>query len=166
MNYKIGEHVSYCSGEICTIESVTKECFDGVNELEYFKLVPINSGKSSYYVPCQNCGERIRKLMTKEEIYRLIDEIPNSSATWCDDKNKRKNMFHSVLKGNDHHEIISMMHTLYIQREQQRKNGKKLLASDEKAMSEAEHLLYQEFAFVLGIEENEVENFIENRLNK
>jgi len=165
MNYKIGEYVSYCSGEICLIDGIEKECFDGINEAEYFKLVPVNSNKSSYYVPCGNCEGRLRKLLTQNEILSLIDSMPESQAKWNNDKNTRKSFFNSVLKGNDVHKIVDMIHSIYIQQENQLKNGKKLLPCDAKAMNEAEHILYQEIAFVLGIKEDNVRDFIKTRLD-
>lgn len=165
MNCNIGEHVVYCSGEICLVDSVVKRSFDGVHEIEYFKIIPIDTKRSAYYIPCDGCSSKVRKLLTKEEIYSLIDEMPEISSEWCEDKNTRKNFFHSVLKGDDYHQLLSMMHSLYVQRESQREKGKKLLMSDERAMNEAEHLIFREFAFVLGIDESQVETFIEKRLN-
>ena len=166
MNCKIGDHVVYCSGEICLVDSVVKRSFDGINEIEYFRLIPVGTKKSSYYIPCENYDSKIRQLLTKDEIYSLIEEMPEANAEWCEDKNARKSLFSSVLKSDDYHKIIAMMHSLYIQRENQKEKGKKLLASDERAMNEAEHLIHQEFAFVLGIREDEVEEFIEKKLNK
>ncbi|MBQ8435986.1 MAG: hypothetical protein IJX24_08290 [Oscillospiraceae bacterium] len=166
MKYNVGDHVVYCSGEICLVDGIVNRCFDGINEIEYYKLIPVNTNKSSYYIPCENCETKVRNLLTKEEIYELIDEMPNMSAQWCEDKNKRKVLFHSVLRSDDYHKLIEMMHSIYVQRESQREKGKKLLAADERAMNDAEHMIHQEFAFVLGISENEVEEFIEKRLYK
>lgn len=162
MNCNIGEYVVYNSAEICLIDSIVKRSFDGVNEIEYFKLIPINTSKSSYYIPCENCDSKLRPLLTKDEIYSLIDDMPNISAQWWEDKNERKNIFHSVLKSDDYHKIITMIHSLYVKREK----GEKLLLADQRAMKEAEHLIFQEFAFVLKLDENEVESFIDERLNK
>lgn len=166
MNYDIGEHIVYCSKEICLINSIVKKCFDGVNEEDYFQLIPIDTRNSSYYIPCNKCENKIRPLLTKEEIYKLIDEMPNISAEWCEDKNTRKNLFNAVLKGNDYHRIIAMIHSIHVQREHQISSGKKLLAADERAMNEAEHIVHREFAFVLDINENEVKDFIRERLEK
>lgn len=90
--------------------------------------------------------------------------MPEAETQWCEDKNTRKNIFNSVLRSDDYHQIISMMHTLYIQQENQRLKGKKLLAADERMMQDAEHLIHQEFAFVLGIEEDQIGNFITERI--
>ncbi len=166
MNFNIGEHVVYCSKEICLIESIVKRSFDGINEIDYFRLIPINTNKSAYYIPCENCDAKIRPVLSKEEIYSLIDDMPTTESEWCDDRNTRKNIFHSVLKSDDYHKLISMVRSLYLHRESQKEKGKKLLAADAKAMNEAEHLIFQEIAFVFGIKEDEVSAFIDKRLNK
>ena len=59
-----------------------------------------------------------------------------------------------------------MTHSLHIHQENQRQKGKKLMAADERVMHDAEHLINQEFAFVLGIEENQVEEFIKSRIKQ
>ena len=164
MKHNVGEYVVYCSKEICLINSIVKKCFDGVNEEDYFQLIPVNTKKSFYYIPCKNCESKIRPLLTKEEIYLLIDEMPDASTEWCDDRQARKSLFNSILKGDDYHKLITMMHSLYVKREDQISIGKKLLAADERAMNEAEHIINQEFAFVLDINEDEVDNFIKERL--
>ncbi len=165
MSLNIGDHVVYCSKEICLIESVVKKCFDGKNEIDYFRLVPVNTNKSSYYIPCENCESKVRPLLTKDEIYKLIDDIPSADEKWYDDRSERKHIFRSVLKSDDYHEIISMMHSLHIHEQEQISKGKKLLASDERIMNEAKHLIDQEFAFVLGINEDDVKEFIKTKLS-
>lgn len=166
MNFNIGDYVVYFSGEICLADSIVKRKFDGVNEINYYKLIPVNAKKSSYYIPCDNCEKKIRNLLTKDEILRLIDEMPAAAEKWCEDKNARKSLFQSILKGDDYHKLLDMMHSLYVQKEKQREKGRKLQASDEKAMIEAEHLLFQEFAFVLKIPETQVDDFIKERLKQ
>lgn len=164
MSFNIGEHVVYGAGEICRIEEKINRCFDGITEREYFRLIPIYSKGSNFYIPSDDYEGKVRKLLTKEEIYTLIDEMPNAEAQWCEDKNQRKSQFFSVLRSDNYHELISMMRTLYLQREEQISKGKKLLAADERVMHEAEKLIHHEFSFVLGIDEKEIAGFIESRL--
>ena len=124
-----------------------------------------SSKGSTYYIPSDDYEEKIRRLLSKEEIYALIEEMPNAEAQWCEDRNQRKNQFISVLKSDNYHELISMMRTIYVQREEQVSKGKKLLAADEKAMREAERLMHHEFAFVLGIDEEDIGKFIEDKIS-
>lgn len=164
MSFNVGEHVVYGANEICRIDERVKRCFDGTNEKEYFKLIPIYSKGSVFYIPADNYDGKVRKLLTKEEIYELINEMPDAKTHWCEDKNQRKNEFFSVLHGNNYRQLISMVRTLYLQREEQNAKGKKLNAADTKVMQEAEKLIHHEFAFVLGIDENDVDTLIESRL--
>lgn len=138
MSFNIGDYVVYGGYEICRIEEKVKRCFDGTTPREYYKLIPVYSKGSTYYIPSDDYEEKIRRLLSKEEIYALIEEMPNAEAQWCEDRNQRKNQFISVLKSDNYHELISMMRTIYVQREEQVSKGKKLLAADEKAMREAE----------------------------
>ncbi len=165
MSFNVGDHVVYGSCEICKIEEKVKRCFDGVNEKEYLRLIPIFSKGSNFYIPSDDYDGKIRRLLTKEEIYELIDEMPDAETQWCDDKNQRKNRFFSVLRSDNYHELISMIRTIYEKRREQNLQGKKLHAADEKVMHEAEKLIHHEFAFVLGIDEDEVDRFIEQRLS-
>ena len=58
-----------------------------------------------------------------------------------------------------------MIRELYIHKQKQLKNGKKMHLSDEQLMKEAERLLYSEFSLVLNIRADEVPKFISSRIN-
>ena len=58
-----------------------------------------------------------------------------------------------------------MIRELYIHKQEQLKNGKKMHISDEQFMKEAEKLLYSEFSLVLNIRVDEVPSFISSRIN-
>ena len=58
-----------------------------------------------------------------------------------------------------------MIRELYIHKQEQLKNGKKMRLSDEQLMKEAERLLYSEFSLVLNIRADEVPKFISSRIN-
>lgn len=164
MQLETGKYVIYRSSEICRIEGFETKSFDGVTEKEYCVLVPDSSERSRYYVPMDRAESKLRPLLTKEEILSLIDGMRAEQPDWGAADERRKERFAEVLSGGDYKLIISMMHTLYIEKQQRTAQGKKLLAVDEKAMKAAESLIYHEFGFVLGIKENEVAEFIAHRL--
>ena len=164
LNFNIGEYVVYCSGEICRIDERSERCFDGVSKKEYCKLIPVDAVNSAYYIPSEYLESKARRLLTKDEIYKMIDSMPNASGTWYSDKNERKDYFEAVLKSDDIPVMIGMMKTIYDERSKLSANGKRLVAADERAFSAAEHLINREFAFVLGIKENDVSDFIQRRL--
>lgn len=162
--FDMGEYVVYGSGEVCRVEERTERCFDGVSKNEYYKLVPVEFKNSAYYVPVKGAENEIRRILTREEIYGIIDGIPKAEAVWYSDKNERKGYFEAVLRGDDLMGLIGIVKSVYEERERRTASGKRLIAADEKAFAAAEHIIHGEFAFVLGIKENEVGEFIKNRL--
>lgn len=162
-----GDYVVYGSGEICRIEEKTERCFDGFDGIsinEYYKLIPVEYKNSAYYVPVKIAEKEVRRVLTKDEILEIIDSIPQAESIWYNDKNERKVYFDSVLKSDDFISIIGMIKAIYEEREKRADSGKHLIAADEKAFTAAEHMLHGEFAFVLGIKEDEVGEFIRSRI--
>ncbi len=163
--FSIGDYVVYGSGEICRIAEKTEKCFDGKTEKEYCKLIPLDTVNSTYYIPSDSMDDNVRRLLTREEIYSIIDSMPNAENVWSNDRNERKVRFSELLKSSDFSGIIGMMRSLYEERQKRSANGKQLISSDEKAFTAAENMIHREFAFVLGIKANDVDSFISERLS-
>ena len=164
--FEINDYVVYGSGEICRIEEIAERCFDGVHKIKYYKIAPKEYRNSAYYVPVENAEKEIRRLLTKEEILEIIDSIPQAEAVWYTDRNERKNYFESVLHGDDFTRLVGMIKAIYEERQKRSNDGKKLIASDERAFTTAEHIIHGEFAFVLGISEANVGEFIRKRIEQ
>ena len=161
-----GEYVVYGSGEICRIEEVVERCFDGVNRNRYYKIVPEEYRNSAYYVPVESAENEIRRTLTRDEVYEIIDSIPQAESVWYSDRNERKSYFESVLKSDDFTSLVGMIKSIYEEKQKRSDDGRKLIAADEKAFTAAEHIIHGEMAFVLGIPESEVGNFIRERIEK
>ncbi len=161
-----GEFVVYGSGEICRIEEVVERCFDGVNKNKYYKIVPKEYRNSAYYVPVKSAEKEIRRTLTKDEVFEIIDSIPQAESVWYSDKNERKSYFESVLRSDDFTSLVGMIKSIYEEKQKRSDDGRKLIAADEKAFTAAEHIIHGEIAFVLGIPESEVGSFIRERIEK
>ncbi len=164
MQLQAGNYVIYRSTEICRIDGFEEKSFDNVTSKNYCVLVPADGGNSKYYVPMDLAETKLRPLLTKDEIEDLINGMKGEQPDWGDTEDHRKNVVNEVLNSGDYRRIISMLHSLYLERQQRLAQGKKLLTADEKAMRSAESLIDREFAFVLGIKENEVSEYITSRL--
>lgn len=161
-----GEYVVYGSGEICRIEEVVERCFDGVNKNKYYKIVPEEYRNSAYYVPVKSAEKEIRRTLTKDEVFEIIDSIPQAESVWYSDKNERKSYFESMLRSDDFTSLVGMIKSIYEEKQKRSDDGRKLIAADEKAFTAAEHIIHGEIAFVLGIPESEVGSFIRERIEK
>lgn len=145
--------------------SVEQRSFDGEHEESYYKLRPVGNGNSTYYVPVERAADRLRPLLTKEQIYGLIDEMADvdfSETEWCSNSRERRGIFQNILHSDDYKEMMQMMHTLYQQQERKRRSGHRLAAADEAAMHAAENRMYQEFGIVLDIQPEQVHSLLGN----
>ncbi|MDO5560349.1 MAG: CarD family transcriptional regulator [Oscillospiraceae bacterium] len=160
-----GEYVMYNGLKLCRFDGVFKKKFDGLNEKTYYKLTPSDNESSVYYVSQDKIDEKIRKLHTKDEVYSIIDSMPDIEPVWYDNNNERKMAFQSLLKSNDYKSLILIIRSVYIHSKHQSELGKKTSAVDETVMKTAENIIYQEFSHVLGITVSEVKDFISERLD-
>ncbi|NLZ45872.1 MAG: hypothetical protein GX896_04185 [Clostridiales bacterium] len=160
------DYLVYGTAGVCQLIDIEMRCFDGKNKNDYFKLIPMQSIKSTYYVPVNKSHGKLRKLLSKDEVYALIDALPMEEVVWSENARERKMMFDEILKGGDYEKILAMLRTLYNHQKKRIELGKKLMAYDETTMRTAELLIYQEFSFVLGIPEESVEAFITDRVNE
>lgn len=166
--YTPNEYVSYGTSGVCQIVSVEQRSFDGEHEESYYKLRPVGNGNSTYYVPVERAADRLRPLLTKEQIYGLIDEMADvdfSETEWCSNSRERRGIFQNILHSDDYKEMMQMMHILYQQQERKRRSGHRLAAADEAAMHAAENRMYQEFGIVLDIQPEQVHSFIMKRMD-
>lgn len=166
MKLKKGELVVYENSEICRYDGAVEKSFGNGQARNYLMFVPVFSRSTVYYLPRDRADDKIRKLLSKQEVLKLIDEMPLIEPVWVSDRNERKNAFSEVLRNGDRREIISVIKAVYLQRQKLANSGKKLQISDEKTLSEAERLVKQEFSIVLDIEPAEVTDFIKNRIDR
>ncbi len=162
LSYNKNDYVVYKGSEICRIGDITKMSFDGINEVEYYVLIPISKESEKYYLPVAVAEDKLRAPLTPDEVNALIDGMKTAKPLILD--MHKKDRFAGLLNTNDHRQLISLLHTLYLERQERINAGKKLAAIDEKAMRAAQSLIEKEFAFVLGIAETEVDGYIRSRI--
>ena len=165
--YSIGDVVTYAASGVCRVSGYTENKVKGVVK-KYVVLTPFYESNSTIYVPQDNevLMGRIKNVLTKEEIDTLIRSMPDIDCSWIDNDLKRADYFRTTLKSGDREAIMRMVRVLYVHRKSQIESGKKFHSSDERYLKEAEHILFDEFAVVLGIEPDEVVDFITERLEK
>ncbi|MBR5088802.1 MAG: CarD family transcriptional regulator [Ruminiclostridium sp.] len=163
-NFSVNDYVVYKGVGVCRIEAVENKTFDDVNYEDYFKLVPLDSVSSSYFIPVNAAKLRLRRPMTEDEVNTAIDNSAGGEINLCPNTRERRNAIELILKEGDCTRIISLIKTIYLFTQDCRSSGRKVLVSDENALRMAENMIYPEFSFVLGIDQNEVAGYIGRRL--
>lgn len=165
MQYKKGDYVKYSQSGVCVIKEIrSMKCLGKTQD--FYVLKPINDSKSTVYVPVLNkeLTEKMRYIMTKEEIDLLLKNIKLSEIVWIDDRKKRAQSFREILKHGSQHELISLVSCIYLKKNEFAENNKHLSATDENILSDAESIIENEFSFVLNLDRNSVGEYIKQRI--
>ena len=169
MEFKKDDCVVYKSAGVCRIISIEPQSMDGENEILYYKLKPLADANSTYYIPVSSSAEKLRRLLTKEEVLELIDTMPKSQEeadVWSDNRRERREMYAQILKGDDQKALVQLISALYFRKQSSEAAGRRFSSMNENAMKNAETLMLQEFGTVLEMSPEEVRKFIDERVNQ
>ncbi len=164
MNLKIGECVHYGAHGVCQVcGRETKEL--GGKRRSYFTLRPTGRENILLYLPEDAEPEkvRLRRLLSRQEIMELIHRAGETQTNWITDSKVRREAFTKILHEGDALELIGMLKAIYLH-EEALPQGKQLPMSDQEMQQAAKRQLYSEMAYVLSIEESQVQPFIMNQL--
>ena len=167
MELQIDEYVVYKTAGVCQVLAKESQSPDGQTEILYYKIKPLNDTNSMYYIPVAAAEEKLRRLLSKEQVLELIDSMADSEdkeTIWSDNRRERKEMYSQIMRGGDQHALVQMISTLYFRKQSSEASGKRFSSMDENAMKNAETLLLQEFGVVLGLEPEEVREYIDRRI--
>lgn len=162
--FSINDTVMYGHTGVCKIVDICTKKFNGEDQ-KYYVLSPEFENKTTIYCPYDCDSNRMRELLSTEEVNQLIQSVAEEKTIWIENDQARKEKQLNIIRKGDHKELIQMIKTLYCKRKEKVSAGKKLHSIDEKAMEDAENLLYQEFALVLDVKPEDVVTFIVSKLD-
>lgn len=165
--FKINDVVVYGSQGVCEIVDIEEKKIGGATK-SYFVLKPKTDKGATFYLPTWNekAWGKMRKVMTKQDIDAFIDAMPTGTPTWIANENERKDAYKKILASGNHAAIISMLQALFIHKKEREAEGKRLHMSDEYFMKDAEQLLYNEWQYVLNVDEAELMDYIFRRIER
>lgn len=164
--FQVNDVILYGAQGVCKITGTEEKTISGVKKA-YFVLKPVNEKGATIFVPTDNeiVLKKMRRLLTKEEIHKLIDAMPQENAVWIANENERRLQYAGILARGDHRELIRMIKAIYVHKKERETEGKRLHMSDERFFKDAEQILYNEFQYVLGLTgKSELMNYILARI--
>lgn len=164
--FQIGDLILYGRTGVCEVADIIIPNFrDDVKGRQYYILKPLyqNCGITT---PVDNEKVFMRPIITKEKAQQIIDMMPDVSAQAYHNRNltQLKEHYKTCLDSHECEALVELTMSLYAKREQAAAQKKKFGAVDERFMKEAEDLLFGEFAAALGIERDEVCDYISSRI--
>lgn len=165
--FEVGEYIVYGVKGVCRVEDITHIDISGADKNRlYYVLTPIGESSGKIYAPTDNQKVMMRRIISKEEADRLIDELPQIELLWVPDDKQREAKYKEALNTCDYRAWVSIVKTLYLRKQERVSQGKKITALDERYMRTAENELYSELSLTLGVPKNEMENYIRDRLEQ
>ena len=162
--YNVNDVVVYGTEGICRITGITEMKFGG-EKSEYYILAPVEKEENTVYVPKNNekVLRRMRRILTADEASRLIDSLPLEPMDWISNDRERQMAYKEIILCGKPEEVFRMISTLYLKQKDQLAIGKKLHASDERFLRDAEKMLFNEISYALNIRPQEVLSMILKR---
>ena len=165
--YSVNEKIHYGGSGVCVIQEIATMRFGRTRDKSYV-LQPVSQNSAVIYVPVENEAlvSKMRPVLSREEVDRLIDGMPEIPTAWEEDPQARKARFDALLRSNECRSLIILIKTLHAQKKRRQADGKALHVSDETFLREAQRLLYDEFAGALEIQPTQVHAYIQSKLGQ
>ena len=147
--FEIGNYVVY-KNQVCIIKDLRINFFKGK---DYYVLSPLLDSSLTINLPADDIENNLKAIMTKEEAIKLIESIPSIKMIESNDK-MIENEYKELLKTEKEENLIKIIKTTYTRK------GKQVGEKDETYFNKAEKLLYSELAISLGMNYDEVKQYI------
>ena len=165
--FEKGEHIVYGTSGICRVEEICSSPYDKNDTRTYYLLIPVhNPMGSTIYTPVNNDRVPMRRLMTVTEIDALIAAMPEIELLEVPVEKQRREIYRNTIGALRPEGYASVIKTVHRRRVELSAARKHFPVSDMEYGRLAKHLLYSECAHVLGMEEDGIEAYIEQKLGK
>ena len=166
--FQADDVIIYGSHGVCRIVDISEQRINGSIK-KYYVLKPVQDHGATIFAPMdnENVCKKMRRLLSAEQIDRIIDTLPEDPEVLPEKDGDRKELYKRLLAGSDPAQLMNMIQTVYCHRKQRVAQGKRLHVVDEYFFKDAEQILYNEFQYVLQLESKEaLMDYILSRMEK
>ncbi len=163
--YEVGQLVQYGSTGVCRISEVKKQDFPNMGERLYYVLQPLYK-PCVISVPVESDKVFLRPIISREEADRLISLIPTLEYPVFHARASRElaERYGALLKSHDCLDWMSLALCLQKKKQAQLRLKRKFSSVDERFLKQARELLFGEFAAALEIPKENVQGYIEAKV--
>ena len=165
--YQVGEIIVYGNKGVFRIDSIGIPDIKWIKpDKNYYTLSPLYR-EDKIFTPVDT-SVFMRPIMTKNEAIDFILNIPNITEDKFECKNPHtlESYYQTSLESHERFALVKIIKKSYIKKLNAEKSGKKFAQIDEKYMRKAEDILHEELAAALGIQKENVVEYIKTCLDK
>ena len=158
--YNIGDHVSYMNSGVCRVDDICPQEYLGGGL--FYLLRPLAHPKAPIFIPVDNeqLVSRMGPVPDREEIDRMIGEAKSNRIEWIPDRKARVERFRPILRECGTVDLLRLSDCIYRQKDTLADQGKKLSATDEGILTQAEKMIENLFGYALQVEDEQVRSFL------
>lgn len=156
--FKVNDYLVYRK-EVCKVTEIKEY----KNDFLYYVITPINDTSLKIEVPTDSSV--IRPLISKIEIQKIIEEIPNIKEI-AENNRLLENKYKELLKSGTYNDLITIIKTTYLRNETRDKEKKKRSEKDTTYFNLAEKYLYTEFSVVLGKSYEDTKKYVISKVKE
>ena len=162
--FQVDSLIMYGATGVCRIVDITSMQVEGVDK-QYYVLKPLYQS-GVIYAPCDNNKVSMRSVISAEEAKKYIDNIPDVQTEIYPSRSMQAltRQYQSMLDTHTVADLIKITKSIHLKRLAGLKTNKGLGQIDKKFKKRAEDLLYGELSVALGVTIDEVECFIQDKL--
>ncbi len=161
--FKVNDYVVHNTMGVNRITEIVSETVNG-KTADFYVLEPAFGGNMVLKIPAAGSEDKMRHILTREEVDELIAGIPNQATIWIDEDKVRYEEFRACLKTGACENWIALIKTLNEKKDERELIGKQLTRVDADVLKTAEKNLTTEIAVVLDMEPEEVLSYIYSQL--
>ena len=163
--FSVGDYVVYGSNGVCRITDIGPMDLPGVSKDKlFYTMTPCYIRDSSLFTPIDNPRVIMRPVMTKDEAENFVESIKDIDEITIKEEKRRELEYKEAVLSCDPEVLVGIIKTIYGRMNERIAEGKKVTSSDSKYFHIAEDSLYGELAISLGIEKDEVKNYIHDKI--
>ena len=165
--FEIGEFIVHGTAGVCEVVQIGPLTTFGVDKDKlYYTLSPCYSSGSKVFTPVDSTKVLMRPVISMEEAKNLINNLPDIECLWIKEEKQRENHYKESIKQCDCTEFVRIIKTIYLHKQTRLEQGKKVTAVDDKYFKMAEDRLYGELAIALGMNKDNVKEYIFDSIEK
>ncbi|MCF0128351.1 MAG: CarD family transcriptional regulator [Pseudobutyrivibrio sp.] len=167
MKYKVGDYLVHETSGICRIEDIDDLELMGKGSLKtYYVMSAVFKPSAKVFTPVEGSSVRLRQIASQTEITELLDSIKDIPVIKEPNDRLRQELFKETLSEFTLSSLAIIVKTVLLRKSARVSMGKKVMASDEKTLALAGRKLYEEMAFSLNKDLDEVQHIFEDKVKE
>ena len=159
--FLVGDKIIYGENGVCTVEKIEPLVMSGApKDKLYYHLTPL-VGSGTYFTPVDS-GAYMRPVMSREEAEALIDAMPGIAPAICNDNrfNHVDAFYKELFRLHSCEALVAIVKGLRSRMAERKTRSSRAEAT----MRRAKDMLHGELSVALGINIQDVESYIQERI--